>query len=65
MKRILIFILLCNFTILLSAQINQSHVRLLSPGNTQISENIYSDYPVFYFENAINYLIRIIEINNV
>lgn len=63
MKRILIFILLSNLAILLIAQIDHYPVCLLSPGNTQIVETIYSDYPVFHFENADNYLIRIIEIN--
>ncbi len=65
MKRILIFILLFSFAILLIAQTNQNHVHLFSPGNVQIAEIIYSDHPVFNFENATNYLIRIIEINDV
>ncbi|MCK4524171.1 hypothetical protein KAU15_04515, partial [candidate division WOR-3 bacterium] len=65
MKRILIFILLSNLAILLIAQINHYPVCLLSPGNTQIAETIYNDYPIFYYENATNYLIRIIEINDI
>ncbi len=65
MKRTLIFILLSNLAILLIAQINHYPVRLLSPGNTQIAETIYNDYPIFYYENATNYLIRITEINDI